>query len=76
MKALRTGLVLVVGIAAMSMQQVRADQPRMRETLQHLREARASLQAAEQNKGGHREKALQLIDQAIAEVEAGMHVAR
>jgi hypothetical protein len=28
------------------------------------------------NKAGHREKALELVDQAIAEVEAGMRDAR
>lgn len=67
---------MLVAMAVMSMQQVRADQPRMRETLHHLREARASLERAEQNKAGHREKALEWIDQAIAEVEAGMAAAR
>ena len=34
--------------------------------------ARAELGRAEPNKGGHREKAMGLIDQAIAEVRAGI----
>ncbi|HEX3818406.1 MAG TPA: hypothetical protein VHW03_08965 [Chthoniobacterales bacterium] len=76
MKTLKVGLVLLVATAAMNLQTVRADQPRMKEALHHLREARASLQRAERNKGGHREKALQLIDQAIAEIEAGIGAAR
>jgi hypothetical protein len=47
-------------------------QPEMTATLQHLREAQQSLQAASADKGGHRVMALQLIDQAIAEVQAGI----
>jgi hypothetical protein len=76
MKTLKTGLVLVTAIAAMGLQSVRADQPRMRNALRHLRDARAALENAERNKGGHRERAIELVNQAIAEVEAGMAVAR
>lgn len=47
-------------------------QPEMTATLQHLREAQQSLQSASADKGGHRVNALQLIDQAIAEVQAGI----
>jgi len=43
MKTLKTGLVLVTAIAAMGLQSVRADQPRMRNALRHLRDARAAL---------------------------------
>ncbi|WP_127090021.1 hypothetical protein [Aquabacter cavernae] len=49
-----------------------ANQPYMIATLEQLRAARASLQAAEPNKGGHREVALGLIDQAIEQVQAGI----
>jgi hypothetical protein len=76
MKTLKTGLVLVTAIAAMGLQSVRADQPRMKNALRHLRDARAALENAERNKGGHRERAIELVNQAIAEVEAGMAVAR
>ena len=37
-----------------------------------LQSARAELGAATPNKGGHREKAMQLIDQAIGEIRAGI----
>jgi hypothetical protein len=47
-------------------------QPHMSETITILQSARAELTAATPNKGGHRERALGLIDQAIAEVRAGM----
>jgi len=40
------------------------------------RRARVTLENAERNKAGHREKALELVDQAIAEGEAGMRDAR
>ena len=47
-------------------------QPKMQEALAQLQTARAELQAAVANKGGHREQALQLVDQAINQVQAGM----
>ena len=47
-------------------------QPHMGETLTLLQSARAELVAATPNKGGHRQRALGLIDQAIAEVRAGI----
>jgi hypothetical protein len=76
MKVFRTGLVLVALIGAMGLQSVRADQPNMRAALAHLREARAALERAEHNKGGHRGRAVELINRAIAEVEAGIAVGR
>jgi hypothetical protein len=47
-------------------------QPHMEATVGILQSARAELAKATPNKGGHRERALGLIDQAIAEVRAGM----
>jgi hypothetical protein len=76
MKTFRTTLVLVTLISAMGLQSVWADQPNMRAALAHLREAKAALQRAEHNKGGHRGKAVGLINRAIAEVEAGIAVGR
>jgi hypothetical protein len=72
MKTLRTGLVLMTMIAAMGLQSVRADQPNMRAALEHLRAARAALQRAEHNKGGHRGRAVEFVNRAIAETEAGI----
>ena len=50
-------------------------QPHMAETITLLQSARAELVKATPNKGGHRERALGLIDQAIGEVEAGINFA-
>ena len=47
-------------------------QPHMEASIGLLQNARAELAAATPNKGGHREKALGLIDQAISEVRAGI----
>jgi hypothetical protein len=47
-------------------------QPRMVEAREHLKAGRASLDAAQADKGGHRVKAIALVDQALAEVNAGI----
>ena len=66
-------LVLGTAIAAsMGIGYAIGAQPHMAETVTLLQSARAELAAATPNKGGHRERALGLIDQAIAEVRAGM----
>jgi hypothetical protein len=49
-----------------------AAQPHMRAALDHLQNAKAELQAAEADKGGHRVKAIALVNDAIGEVRAGM----
>ncbi len=52
-----------------------AAQPRMQAALGFLQNAKGELQAAEANKGGHRVNAIRLINEAIAEVEAGISAA-
>lgn len=47
-------------------------QPHMKEALETLRTARAQLDKATADKGGHRAKAIVLTDQAIDEVKAGV----
>ena len=47
-------------------------QPHMTASITLLQSARAELAAATPNKGGHRERALGLIDQAVSEVRAGI----
>ena len=47
-------------------------QPHMRDALSSLRGAAGQLEAADRDKGGHREKALELTRDAIREVEAGI----
>jgi hypothetical protein len=48
------------------------NQPHMQAALQHLRQAAEELQKAARDKGGHRAKALDLTQQAINHVQAGI----
>ena len=50
-------------------------QPNMQAAMQYLQQAQQSLQNANSDKGGHRERALQLVNQAMGEVQAGMQYA-
>ena len=50
-------------------------QPKMQAALEALQHAQAETTAAEANKGGHREKALGLIQQAIEAVNSGIQYA-
>jgi hypothetical protein len=52
-----------------------AYQGNMERALSALEAAMASLQAATPNKGGHRERAMRLIERAIGEVPAGIDFA-
>jgi hypothetical protein len=47
-------------------------QPHMEAAIGLLQNARAELGAATPNKGGHREKAIALVDQAITQVRQGI----
>ena len=49
-----------------------AAQPHMQAALKALKNSRAELQTATPDKAGHRVKAIELVDQAIAEVQAGI----
>jgi len=49
-----------------------ADQPRMHAALEHLRAAKADLEAATEDKGGHRRKAIGFVNDAIGQVERGI----
>ena len=51
-------------------------QPHMQSAMDHLRSARDELSAAEANKGGHRERAINLVNDAIDHVQRGMDYAR
>ena len=52
-----------------------AYQPHMENALGLLRQARSELVASEPNKGGYREQAIGLVDQAIAATEKGISYA-
>ncbi|HJQ36350.1 MAG TPA: hypothetical protein VKB93_04350 [Thermoanaerobaculia bacterium] len=62
-------LVLAVGFIA---GQLSAAQPHMQAALKNLRQAKANLNSASADKGGHRNRALELVNQAIDQVEAGI----
>jgi hypothetical protein len=66
-------LVLMGGFVA---GRASAAQPHMNAALDHLKLARRELNAALADKGGHREKAIALVKDAITEVEAGIEVGR
>ena len=63
-------------MASMAVNSARADQPHMQRALEHLRAAREELRAAEHNKGGWRVRALEHVDKAINDTEAGMRAGR
>lgn len=66
-------LPLIVGATALAMAcATRADQPHMQAALQSLLEAKVQLQRADHDKGGHRVRAEQLVEQALTEVRAGI----
>ena len=65
---------MVIGGLAISFS-ADANQPNMQAALVSLKQARAEMQQARPNKGGHRERALGFINSAIAETEAGINYA-
>lgn len=52
------------------------DQPRMQAALDRLQSARSNLEAASDDKGGHRAKALDHVNKAIDEVKKGIEYDR
>lgn len=71
MKRLKVTLVALALFVAALLNSAFSDQPHMDAALRHLREARAELQRASWNKGGHRVRAIELVDEAIREVHEG-----
>jgi hypothetical protein len=66
-------IVIVIGFAAGC---ATGGQPHMEAALDNLRSARAELESANTDKGGHRGRAIELVDEAIGEVRAGIDFAR
>jgi hypothetical protein len=66
--------VLGVGAVLGSIADAKANQPYMQAALNSLQNARWNLQHAEHDKGGHRANALNLVNQAIDEVQTGIAV--
>lgn len=68
-----TGIALAAGsLAALSSSPAMADQGNMDAALRQLQNALDSLHRATPNKGGHKERAAELVEQAMAEVQAGI----
>jgi hypothetical protein len=62
-----------IGLGGLLVSLAKAEpQPHMHAALGHLRAARQSLERAESDKGGHRVKAMELVDAAIRHVEDGI----
>ncbi len=57
---------------ALTARPARADQPKMQSALHSLRDARRDLEKADDDKGGHRRRALELVREAIEQVEKGI----
>ena len=64
------GLSLYSIVHAQTAQMARHE-PHMSAAMGHLEQAKAELEKAAPNKGGHRERALQLVDQAMQQVQEG-----
>jgi len=68
-----TSFALAGALALSNVPSVLADaQPKMHDALDALQNAERALQQAATDKGGHRAKALQLTQSAIAQVKAGI----
>jgi hypothetical protein len=65
-------LMGVIVATSMGVGYALAQQPHMDAALRALQNARAELQQAVADKGGHREQAIGLVDQAIAQVREGI----
>ncbi len=70
-------LLVTLGIGAGFLAgRVSADQPHMQAALEHLRAAKGELALADRDKGGHRENAVRLVNDAIVQVEKGINFDR
>jgi hypothetical protein len=65
--------LVMAGAAGLAVASVaEGQQPHMTNALKALNNARNQLQIAEADKAGHREKAIQLVSEAIEQVEKGI----
>jgi hypothetical protein len=66
------GAAVALGASVLAATPAEAAQPLMASALHDLQAARDELDRALRDKGGHRVKAIRFVDDAIAEVRAGM----
>jgi hypothetical protein len=71
-----SALVVLMGLSLYSVlhaqdRQMAIHEPHMSAAYGHLQQAKAELERAAPNKGGHREKAMQMVDQAMRQIEEG-----
>lgn len=70
-------LTLLIGLSVYSAggppqnREMAREEPHMSAAIGHLQQARNELERATATKGGHRENAMRLVDQAIQEVREG-----
>ena len=77
MKRVLVALLITVAVSGgFFVGRLSADQPHMQAALEHLRLAKGELERADRDKGGHRERALRLTNDAIAETERGVNYDR
>jgi formate-dependent nitrite reductase cytochrome c552 subunit len=69
---LAMALGLVMTVPALHSTASAEAQPAMKEALEHLRKAQASLELATSDKGGHRAAALKLVKKAIDQTKEGI----
>jgi hypothetical protein len=69
--ALLIGLSLCSGVGRAQTAGMARHEPHMSAAMGHLQQAKSELERAAPNKGGHRERAMQLVDQAIQQVQEG-----
>jgi hypothetical protein len=71
-----SALILVTGLRVYSALHAQTrgmaiHEPHMSAAYGHLQQAKDELEKATPNKGGHREKAMQMVDQAMRQIEEG-----
>lgn len=74
--AILLGVVASSSIAHVRVEAGAFDQPQMKDARDDLQKARAKLNAASDDKGGHKANAIGAVNNAIAEINAGMRFDR
>lgn len=70
-------LAVLIGLSVYSLgrpaqtHEMAIHEPHMSAAMGHLEQAKAELEKATPNKGGHREKAIQLVNEAMQQVQEG-----